>query len=213
VPATALTVAVLCFVGYRLLGAARFAFAGEGRARIRLIVRGIRWRHIWPVPFVLTLVLVVAILLVQLPVLSFGWWTAIGGTGNPVTGSTSQTDGTALAWIIPLVFLALLLPGIPLFALREEELFREGCERWSWPRRVLKAVEFGLVHTIIGIPIGVALALSIGGGYFQWVYLRGFRRSHDPLVSTLESARAHTVYNGVIVVLVAVSVVLIATGV
>ena len=43
------------------------------------------------------------------------------------------------------------------------------------PRASVRAVKFGLVHAVIGIPIGAALALSIGGWYFTWAYLRGYR--------------------------------------
>ena len=138
---------------------------------------GIRWRHLWPIPFVLAGVLIAAIALLEVPPLRFGWWTALGGIGNPVTGTTDQTAGTTLEWLIPLVFILLLVPALPLFAFREEELFRLGAEGWSGRRRVLKAVQFGLMHALIGIPIAVALALGVGGGYFQWAYLRGYRAS------------------------------------
>lgn len=207
------TVAVLAFVGVRLAGAAGFAVRrGPGRARALAIVGGIRWRHVAPVPLVLAAVLAAAVALVQVPLLSFGWWTALGGVGNPVTGGTERTLGTALEWLVPLVFLTLLLPALPLFAYREEEIFRQGCEHWSAGRRVAKAVWFGLVHAVIGIPIGVALALSIGGGYFQWCYLRGYRAGGTQRAALLESARAHTAYNATIVALVLVSVVLLAAG-
>jgi hypothetical protein len=159
------------------------------------------------VPFVLSAVIVAAVALLQVPPLRFGWWTAIGGLGNPVTGTTDQTAGTALEWIVPLVFLLLLVPALPLFAFREEELFRLGAEQWGTGRRVMKAVQFGLVHTIIGIPIGVALALGIGGGYFQYAYLRGFRATGSRRGALLESARAHTAYNGVVVVVVLVAII------
>jgi hypothetical protein len=209
---TIATIAVLGFMGVRLVGAARFSVRGEGRARMLLIFSGLRWRHVWPVPFVLTAVLTAALLLIQLPVLSFGWWTAIGGLGNPVTGTTDQTAGTPLEWIIPLVFALLLLPALPLFAMREEELFRLGAETWSWPKRVGKAVLFGLVHALIGIPIGVALALSIGGGYFQWCYLRGWRATHDRRAAVLESTRAHAMYNLLIVGFLLVAIALTIAG-
>jgi hypothetical protein len=209
---TVLTAAVLAFVGIRLAGAARIALGGPGRQRIALILRGIRWRHLWPVPVVLTGVLVTAVVLLQVPGLSFGWWFALGGTGNPVTGGTEQTAGTALEWLIPAVFLTLLVPALPLFAFREEEIFRLGCESWSWPRRVWKAVLFGAVHAVIGIPIGVALALSVGGAYFQWTYLRGYRVRHSPLDGLLESTRAHTAYNLSIVGLLVVGFALLAVA-
>ena len=145
-------------------------------------------------------VIVAAVAFLAVPPLRFGWWTALGGLGNPVTGTTDQTTGTALEWLVPLVFIVLLVPALPLFAFREEELFRLGAEDWSGWQRALKAVQFGLVHAVIGIPIGVALALSLGGAYFQWAYLRGYRASGgDQRAAVLESTRAHTAYNGVLV--------------
>jgi hypothetical protein len=77
---------------------------------------------------------------------------------------------------------------------------------------VRRTVEFGLAHALIGIPIGVALALSCGGAYFMHCYLRGYRPDHSRREAVLESARAHTVYNVVIVVMVLTAVVLQAVG-
>ena len=62
---------------------------------------------------------------------------------------------------------------------------------------MLKVVQFGLIHAIIGIPIGVALALSVGGTYFMFVYLRSFARTGSSNEATLESTRAHTAYNAI----------------
>jgi hypothetical protein len=195
-----ITAGVLAFFGLRLVQGARYSVGGAGRRRVQEIVRGIRFRHVWPVPIVLTLVLATAVLLVQLPVLSWGWWTALGGQGNPVFGSNDQTNGTPLEWLLPLVFIMLLVPALPLFALREEQMFRQGAEHWSWIRRVVMALAFGLVHAIVGIPIGFALALSIGGAYFQFRYLRCFRQTGSQREAVLESTRAHTAYNGIVLV-------------
>ncbi len=207
------TIGVLAFVGVRLVGGARLSLQGQGRAQTLLIVKGIRLRHIVIAPFVLVVVLIVAGLLIQLPVLRWGWWTAIGGIGNPVTGGTEQTSGTFLEWLVPIVFLVVLLPAIPLFAQAEERMFRFGAESWSGPKRVAKAVQFGLAHAIIGIPIGVALALSIGGGYFMWCYLRRFNATGRPYESMMESTRAHAAYNTeIVIVLLLAFVTLAVTG-
>jgi hypothetical protein len=205
-----LTVGVLGFVGLRLVQAAGYRFSPAGRAATRPIVAGIGWRHIWPAPLVLGAVIIVASVLLLVPPLRWGWWTAIGGGGNPVTGTTDQTSGTPLEWIIPIVFLGLLLPAIPLFALAEERAFRQGAERWSAFRRAWKCVLFGLAHALIGIPIGVALALSCGGAYFMVVYLRRFRRTGSEEEAVLDSARAHAVYNTIIVGLVLITVIALA---
>jgi hypothetical protein len=87
-------------------------------------------------------------------------------------------------------------------------MFRAGAEDWSSGRRALKVLQFGLIHAVIGIPIGAALTLSMGGAYFMRIYLRAFDRTHSRHAATLESTRAHTAYNAIIVVIVVVVLVL-----
>ncbi|MBK9179080.1 MAG: hypothetical protein IPM45_05805 [Acidimicrobiales bacterium] len=208
-----ITVAVLAFVGVRLVGAARLSVrSAAARARVRVVLAGLRPRHFLRAPLVLAAVLGASVVLLQVPLLDIGWWSAIGGVGNPVAGSTTRTAGTALEWLIPLVFVILLVPALPLFAESEERAFRLGCERWSWPKRVERAVVFGLAHAVIGIPIGVALALGLGGAYFQWCYLRGYRRGGVE-AAVLESTRAHLAYNLEIVLLLLLALALTIAGV
>lgn len=193
-----LTYLVLGIVAIRLVSAVRLALRSDGRSTVRMIFGRIRWRHCWPIPFVLTAVALLATLFWMVPGLEWGWWTALGGEGNPIAGSTTQTAGTFLEWLIPVVFLLMVLPALPLFALAEERMFRRGAEHWSWRRRLWKVVSFGLVHALIGIPIAVALALSAGGVYFMLVYLRRFRSGHDQRDAVIESTTAHTAYNAFI---------------
>lgn len=202
---TAVTFGVLGLVGLRLVQGARLGVSHTGRTTSRLVVQRISWRHLWPIPLVLTAVLAAAIALMSLPVLSWGWWTALGGDGNPVFGSSDATSGSALEWIVPTVFMALLLPALPLFAMAEERMFRAGAEHWSWGRRVVKTLSFGMIHAVIGIPIGAALALTIGGAYFMAVYLRRFAATGSHTDAVYESTAAHTAYNATIIVLVIIA--------
>jgi hypothetical protein len=201
-----LSVVVLAVVGLRLVQAVTLSRSPRGRSLSRQIWTGLRWRHIWPVPFVLAGVLLVAIPLLYVPVLRWGWWSALGGDGNPVFGSSNTTMGTVWAWLIPLIFIALVLLALPLFANAEERMFRMGAQLWSTRQRVIKVLQFGLIHAVIGIPIGVALALSVGGAYFMAVYLRSYSLIGSVNEATLESTRAHTAYNALIITTVAVVV-------
>ncbi len=54
--------------------------------------------------------------------------------------------------------------------------------------------------------VPAALALSVGGAYLSWAYLRGCRRE-GPAAGLLESTRAHLAYNGCIVALLLTSLV------
>jgi len=206
------TYAVLGLVGFRLVSAAKLSFSRQGQSTVREVWRTVGWRHVWPVPFVLTAVIATASVLLLIPGLEWGWWTALGGQGNPVTGTTDQTTGTVWEWLIPLVFLLLVLPSLPLFALAEERIFRRGAEGWSWWKRAWKTLAFGMVHALIGIPIGVALALSVGGAYFIAVYLRRYRSTLDEREALFDSTAAHTLYNMAILGVVLIAVVATALG-
>lgn len=195
------TFLVLGFVGFRLVEGLRTSRTGAGRTLVVRVARNVGWRHLWPVPILLSVVIAVATALITLPGLSWGWWSALGGEGNPVFASSESTIGTVWEWLIPLLFMGLLFPALPLFAFAEERAFRAGAEHWSTGRRVFKTMQFGLVHALIGIPIGAALALAIGGAYFMWTYLRRFRATGSASEALIESATAHAVYNALIVIL------------
>jgi hypothetical protein len=89
----------------------------------------------------------------------------------------------------------------------EEWVFRRGAEGRDRPANLRRAFLFGIVHAAIGIPIAVAISLTIGGLYFTWAYLREFRRTGSPTLALRESTRAHLAYNATIVVLVLVTLV------
>lgn len=201
------TAGVLTWVGTNLVMSTRQGLRSESRRRSATIVRGLRPRNFVAAVPVLGAVLAVASVLLGIPPLRFGWWTAIGGQGNPVVGSSSRFAGSPLEWLVPAVFVFLLVPLLPMLAEREEWAFRASAEHWPWPRRVRRCVEFGLAHALIGIPIGVALALSIGGAYFMAVYLRAARRD-GPQAGVEASTRAHLAYNLTIAVVVVAALVL-----
>jgi hypothetical protein len=198
------TVVVLAWFGSRLFVSFRRSLQSDARLHALEIAKGLRFRHFLPVPLVLALVVLASIGLTSIPPLAFGWWTAIGGQGNPAFGVTDRTAGTPFEVIVPIVFLVFLVPALPLLVEREEQIFRLGAESWSTPKRIGKALLFGLVHALVGIPIGVALALSIGGAAFTLGYLRAHRRTGLRREALLESTRLHLAYNVTIITVVAV---------
>jgi hypothetical protein len=205
-----LMVAVLAVVGVRLFEAARTS-VGAHRKTLG-VVQGLRGRHfVRAVPIVVVIVST-AWVLIQLPVLSFGWWSVIGGEGNPVVGVTEEDYGI-VSVVLPLFFIGLLIVGMPLLVAREEWVFRRGAEARGTATNVGRSLVFGLAHAVIGIPIGAALALSIGGLYLTWCYLEGWKETRTQTGALLESTRAHLAYNLTIITLVLASLVaLYATG-
>lgn len=205
-----LTVAVLAVVGVRLFEAARTSIEAHGKTLS--VVRGLRWRHFVRAVLIVLLIVPTAWVLIQLPVLSFGWWSMIGGEGNPVVGVTERDYGI-VSVVIPLFFIGLLIVGLPLLVSREEWVFRRGAERRGTIDNIARSLLFGLAHAVVGIPIGAALALSIGGVYLTWCYLEGWRETRSQTMALLASTRAHLAYNLTIIAMVLVSLLaLLATG-
>jgi hypothetical protein len=192
-----LSLAVLAFVGLRLFEAARISV--NRRRRVLWLIQGLRGRHFaWAVPVWIGVV-GLALGLSFVPGLEFGWWTALGGNGNPVLGSSSGSDGEGLVTWLPLVFIPLLLVAMPLLVEREERMFRAGAERRSGLANLRRSFVFGIVHAIVGIPICAALALTLGGVYLTDRYLRAWRISRSSDVALVESTRCHLAYNYTIV--------------
>jgi hypothetical protein len=197
-----LALTVLFVVGARLFEATRASV--EGRRKALAVVKGLRPHHFLQGLPVIMAVVATAFVLIQLPILSFGWWTALGGQGNPVLGSTDRSFGV-LDVAIPIAFGSLLVVSLPLLVAREEWVFRRGAEHRGMWANIGRSIVFGLAHAVIGIPLGAALALSIGGLYLTRCYLRGWRTTRTQAGALLESTRAHLAYNATILGLMGIA--------
>lgn len=206
-PLDLLTVAVLAFVGFRLVDAARQTVSARGH--VWKLVAGLRPGHFLRAVPVLGAVMAVATVLLAVPGLDFGWWTAIGGEGNPAVGVGREGAAGPLETVLPVIFVTLLLIGLPLLVEGEEWVFRRGAQLRSRAANARRSVLFGLVHALVGVPIGVALALSVGGAYFTWAYLRAWAATRSGEAALAESTRSHLAYNlviaGIIIVALATS--------
>ncbi|TDC57914.1 CPBP family intramembrane metalloprotease [Actinomadura sp. KC345] len=152
---------------------------------------------------VVTFTAIVAFMAPGWTILNWGWWSAVGGVGNMSLG---QTQGTGTAGVvIGIAVLTAVLVALPALAMVEELQYRAGAENQTTGKRIRRAVAFGFVHMIVGVPVAAALALSIAGGVFTWVYLRGVKRSKssNPAVKAgqglADATLVHTVHNVVAV--------------
>jgi hypothetical protein len=152
-------------------------------------LRAVRW---WMVPAgVLNLAVVLGMyagLTWLAPWMTFGWYKFAGVNGNVWAG---QTGNSGLGWQIAALGIPLvLLAVVPLLAHQEEVTFREGSEKKTIPARIRRQLWFGLCHCVFAaVPIGIGLALSLSGFYFERVYLKG---------GLAKAAAAHTVSNGIV---------------
>lgn len=170
-------------------------------SRVRRLVKGIRPRH---VVTALGALLGTVLILIGLEsiggLFSVGWWSQMGGEGNVVTGGASSPEGHPL--ILPLMVLipiALLL-NIPTFAFKEELWFRSEAHTAGVLDNIQGSLKFGLIHMVAGVPLSAALALAAFGGFLAWRFIR-VAAGQGQVAALYESARIHTVYNTVIVLL------------
>ncbi len=86
--------------------------------------------------------------------------------------------------------------NLPKFAMREEILFRAGCENWTLVQKVKSCISFGLIHlSMLIVPLGASLALCAGGAGLMICYLYYFKRTKSQQAALVGSAVIHTTYN------------------
>ena len=224
---TVLRDVLFAFVVFQL---ARAALAVRRRRDLVGRVRGaLRW-WMWALtPAILAVVAVTAAALVQVPGLDWGWGRFVGVTSNAFLSPVAAAAGSASRGVVRLLetgaalaFIGLLAYVMPLLVLAEERLFRRGLERGGARRWARATVVFGLAHLLMGIPVGLALALSWGGLAFGLVYRHAWRsapvvavpsgaRGADPDAkadaASVVAAAAHLAYNLTLLALLAVALV------
>ena len=127
------------------------------------------------------------------PFLKWSWF-SLFTRENPETGEETPHEGTNIH-LIPsnvkyfgLVFLVILAINLPEYAHMEEKWFREGTI--SWQHGLFLSLLFGMVHCIVGVPLGAGLAISVAGIWFTHQYFAG-----GVELSTVH----HTTYNLILV--------------
>lgn len=81
-------------------------------------------------------------------------------------------------------------------ALLEEQVFRSGSEKWSWPERIRASIIFGAIHiTNIWYSMAAGLALGLTGFGFLLVYHWYYRRTENDAIATAASTTVHAIYN------------------
>lgn len=149
-------------------------------------LRGGKWLAAIPLSWlVLAIVVFVGGGLVTLnpSVLGWSWLRLLSSPGKPQEGTNLIASGLQIpgfAW----VFLALLMINVPRLALNEEYAFRKGFK--DCRSITLQSLKFGLVHCLVGVPLGFGLALGLAGAWFAFLYLKG---------GTRLSAAYHSIHN------------------
>lgn len=168
----------------------------------RRVWRAVRPQHVAGSVGLLAVVLAtLASLLAFVPGAWIGLGSLVGLTGNAVF---APLEGVALAggdeasglarpplWTVgtAMGFLVLLVALLPWLAFVEERIFREGLEQASLPRELWSALRFGLLHLIMLIPLGAALAIAVAGFIYGRIYRRAYARSRQRAAERQRAAK------------------------
>lgn len=152
------------------------------------------------------------------PVFGYGWLNFFSRTGGNILISpvlTAFNSDIFIVRCVPAFFLFAFLFSLPFMARLEENIFRRGCHTWG--KMFRQSIFFGLMHIIIGIPIGVAIALIIPGLFFAYEYRRVYlklaqtktqkeARNEAVLTSTTHHTLMNTIFIGYALILCIISI-------
>lgn len=119
---------------------------------------------------VIVLVISASILLNQVSWLSIGYMQLLSDDSGGIVSVAASGNESGSIWLHvgSIVFLVILLVAIPFLAEAEEIMFRKGVLEKK--KMIKMSFVFGLVHLVMGITIGTALAISIAGYFFAVKY-------------------------------------------
>lgn len=166
--------ALVAFAVYAVFG--QFYKQRNNLGFILTVWKQIRIRMIFECLLVMAIVATAIVLLIQVPLLSKGW-TALfynGESSNIIMGPVfegSKSSNILIRMLVP-VFMIGLLVAVPFLAHAEEKSFRAKCLSWKAITRV--SIIFGLIHCIVGIPLGAGLGLSLLGFFLGWKYRNAY---------------------------------------
>ena len=161
--------------------------------------KAIRFRMVLENIGVIVMVGISAYLLHSVSFLSYGWTNLLYEEGgNIIAAPMIEADQSKSLLVrgLPLIFIALLILVFPFLANIEEKIFRKGAS--SWQGIIIRSVVFGLIHCIMGVSIGVGLAISLAGFYFATKYRKAYFKKLNQYTeksySTIKLAEDHGVF-------------------
>lgn len=131
--------------------------------------------------------------------LKFGLFSLLEKNGTNANIEIIEQSNKISPYLTITVFIFLLLI-FPKAAYYEEKKFRHGILKVK--DSIKNNIKFGLVHLIVGIPIWVALALSLIGFLLTFRYILEYKKMKSYQLALDASTSLHGKYNTVILLIV-----------
>ena len=107
--------------------------------------------------------------------MTWSWVSMLGGEGDAPSGNIMAAPFKSGSVIIISIFWLLLTLALPYLAKGEEKTFRSLV--FSTKGRIITSIKFGLIHMVVGVPLFIALILSVAGYIFSIFYVKAFSKA------------------------------------
>ena len=108
--------------------------------------------------------------------MTWSWISMLGdGGANTPSGNIMAAPFKSGSVIIISIFWLLLTLALPYLAKGEEKTFRSLV--FSTKGRIITSIKFGLIHMVVGVPLFIALILSVAGYIFSIFYVKAFSKA------------------------------------
>ena len=146
--------------------------------------------------------------------MTWSWISMLSGDGTDVQGGNIMAAPFKSGSVIIIgIFWLLLTLALPYLAKGEEQTFRGLI--FGTKRRIITSIKFGLIHMVVGVPLFIALVLSVVGYIFSIFYVKAFNKAAkvDPYtaneVAINVSTSVHAKYNFLIITIGALLAILV----
>lgn len=171
--------------------------------------------------FISVISTVIFLIQIDMPsILKFSWLNLFGSEGtNLIASGISSNEGffnipKVIYKIIPASIFLILCFCLPYLAKTEEQIFRS--RYFTIKDRIIQSIKFGFVHMIVGVPVFIALILSVMGYIYSIRYVNSYNKNIKSGIDTYNAdenaiedvTSLHAKYN-LITLLVAIIIILI----
>ena len=145
--------------------------------------------------------------------MTWSWISMLGSGTDAPSGNILAAPFKSGSVIIIGIFWLLLTLALPYLAKGEEKVFRSLV--FGTKSRIITSIKFGLIHMVVGVPLFIALILSVVGYIFSVFYVKAFNKAAkvDPYtadeVAINVSTSVHAKYNFLIVTIGALLAILV----
>ena len=137
--------------------------------------------------------------------MTWSWVSMLGSGPDAPSGNIMSAPFKSGSVVFISIFWLVLSLALPYLAKCEEQVFRSLV--FGVKNRIITSIKFGLFHMVVGVPLSVALILSVVGYIFSIFYVRTYNKAFKKDPDTADdvalnvSTSVHAKYNFLLITL------------